>query len=56
MNKEVDNNLDLDDIYQKAQAMVSGLGNLQKEQAISYIKKIEQKKINELRREVLSES
>ncbi len=56
MSKEKDKINDIDDIYQKAQAMVSVLGKQQREQAISYIKKIEQKKISELRQEVILES
>lgn len=56
MSKEIKENKEIDAMYQNAQAMVSRLGNLQKEQAISYIKKVEQKKISELQQELLSES
>lgn len=52
MNKELDKTKKLADIYQKTQEAVSVLGRQQKEQAISYIKKIEQKKINALRKEI----
>lgn len=52
MRKELDKTKELADIYQKTQESVSVLGRLQKERAISYIKKIEQKKIDALRKEI----
>lgn len=54
MGAELDKNREIDDIYQKAQTTVMELNRQQRKKAISYIKKIEQKKINELRQEVLS--
>lgn len=54
MSKEFDEN-NAKDVYQKARAVVIDLGNQQREQAILYIKKIEQRKINELQREILSQ-
>lgn len=56
MAEEINKSKEMDEIYQKAQAMVSNLGNQQRGRAISYIKRIEEKKIAELRREVISES
>ncbi|MFA6514302.1 MAG: hypothetical protein WCT50_03390 [Patescibacteria group bacterium] len=55
MTKELDKNKEIDDIYQKAREEVADLGFRQREIAISYLKKIEQKKINDLR-ELLSKS
>lgn len=49
MVKKVDKNKDVDGVYQRAQEGVFNLGCLQKEKAASYLKKIEQKKIRELR-------
>lgn len=47
--EEIGKNNKIDKLYKKAQAGVSSLGRRQKEIAISYLKKIDQKKISDAR-------